>query len=993
MNMRYEIRDSGPGLPDKPWDPAKLMLYETLFHNANGYIGVRSCYEEGYPEGVDTIRGSYINGFYDFAEMTQAEKLYGLTEEKQVMLNVADIQGVKLLLETEEFSMWNGTVLESRRSLDMAAGYTERYVKWRSPLGREAEITIRRLASFSRPSLFVIAYSVTALNFEGNIRFCSTHCGDVQNYSNPADPRVAAETRRRLIPVLTEIDGNASFITAETVKSKLRACTAVDHVLLKGGMADDMIQRTSRMETSFAGNTACCVIDAALGRGETLTLCKYSVFTDSIRHGDCTASARETLRRLSQTDLRSLFAEQERCLHDYWERSSLEIDGDDDLAQAVAYNLYQLAQSTGRDEHGNIAAKGLSGEGYEGHFFWDTEMYIEPFFVLTNPDIARNLISYRYATLGEAKKNAALLGHRKGALFPWRTIMGRECSGFFPAGAAQYHINGDIAWSVVFYYLASGDVDFIIEKGAELVFECARLWLDTGNFHRGQFHINNVTGPDEYTCIVNNNYYTNVSAQYNLRWAVKFYELLREKGALEKLTAKIGITENEVKKFAEAAEKMYLAYDEDAGINPQDDSFLSKKRWDFTRTPQECYPLLLHYHPLHLYRHQVCKQADTVLAHFVFEDAQPAEIIKRSFLYYEGVTTHDSSLSRCIFSIVASRLGFYEKAYHYFGDSAKLDLFNAHGNTKDGIHTANMGGTYMAIVYGFAGLKVKETGLYFSPCLPKAWKACRFRVTYRGSCIEAAVSASATCFTLLSGSAQTLHIYNKTYELSDSITVPVCREESFRGISKYKAVIFDLDGVLVSTDQYHRMAWESIARELGIPFDESLNNRLRGVSRMESLEIILNSGGLALDEETKRALAEKKNKRYRSLLEEMDGTAVEPDVIPALKQLAFMGIKCAVGSSSKNARLILEKTGLSPYFEATVDGNDITRSKPDPEVFLKAASRLGVNAADALVVEDALSGIEAATLGGFDSAATGSAQNAAAALYKIKRLSDLFGLV
>ncbi|MDR1950093.1 MAG: family 65 glycosyl hydrolase [Spirochaetaceae bacterium] len=753
--MIYEIRDLKK-------DEASLTVNETIFHNANGYIGIRSNFEEGYPGGITGIRGSYINGFYDFVEMKQAEKLYGFVEEKQTMLNVADTQGIRLFLGDEEFSLFRGEVMASRRTLNMGEGYTERYVHWRSPGGKEAEIRIRRMTSFTRLSLFLIDYSVRALNFEGPLRFVSTHRGDVENYSDPTDPRVAAERFQHLIPLGVDIRGTGSVVTSGTAKSGLLVCTMVDHALVP--------ERPGAIRPPAPeGHGASFVIDTTIGRGETLTLYKYSIFTDSLRYADCRAAAAAELQTVRALDPDTLYRDQRDYVGAYWDRAFLEIDGAADLAQAVQYNLYQLLQSVSKDRHGNIAAKGLSGEGYEGHFFWDTEMYIQPFFTLTNPVITRNLIAYRYATLEEARKNARILGHRRGALYPWRTIMGRECSGYFPSGTAQYHINGDIAWAVVSYYLATGDMDCIAEQGAEILFECARLWLDTGNYYRGRFCINDVTGPDEYTCMVNNNYYTNVSARYNLYWAAKCYHLLGETGAPVRAAEKIGLEPEEVEAFARAAEAMYLPYDEELDINPQDDSFLSKKRWDPEHTPRSHFPLLLHYHPLHLYRHQVCKQADTVLAHFIFEDAQPIHTIRNSFSYYEGITTHDSSLSTCIFSIVASKLGLREKAYRYFGDSAKLDLFNTHGNTRDGIHTANMGGTYMAIVYGFAGLRIKEGGLFFAPSLPEAWKAYRFKICYRGSRILTEITAEGAAFTLLGGPAQAVHVYGREYSLTGTL--------------------------------------------------------------------------------------------------------------------------------------------------------------------------------------------------------------------------------
>lgn len=741
-------------------DNDSLLLNETIFHNANGYIGVRSNFEEGYGEGLDSIRGSYINGFYDFAAMNQAEKLCGLVEEKQTMLNVADTQGIVLMIDGEPFSMFDGRVLESRRFLDMEKGYTGREIVWESQEGRQVEITIKRMTSFIQLSLFTIEYSVKALNFDGHIRFVSTHIGDVKNYCNPNDPRVAGESFMHLIPVSAGVEGDTSVIVTDTSKSGLTVCTAVKHFLSKEAEALYTVD----------GSRITAVMDVQIGRNETVTLTKYTVFADSIRHSDCRRAALAEMEQACTKSLDAHYAEQKAYLDEFWERSMLEIEGDDDLSIALKYNMYQLLQSVGKDEYSNIAAKGLSGEGYEGHYFWDTEMYMQPFFTLTNPAISKNLIAYRYSILDAARENARILGHQNGALYPWRTIMGKECSGYYPSGSAQYHIDGDIAYSVVAYYLATKDMDFIAEKGAEIVFETARLWMDVGNFYKGRFHIHDVTGPDEYTCLVNDNYFTNASARYNLHWAVRFYQLLKRAGETA-VFDKIGLTADEIMDFEKAEKAMYLPYDEETGINPQDDSFLQKPVWDFEHTPKENYPLLLHYHPLHLYRFQVCKQADTVLAHFIYEDAQSLETIRRSFAYYEGITTHDSSLSTCIYSIVAAKLGDVDKAYEYFGDSAKLDLFNLHHNTKDGIHTANMGGNYMAVVYGFGGLRLKESGIWFAPVLPGQWDSYSFKILYEGSQILVKVTEKESKFVLMKGEAKEIHVYGDKYQLTSELTI------------------------------------------------------------------------------------------------------------------------------------------------------------------------------------------------------------------------------
>jgi Trehalose and maltose hydrolases (possible phosphorylases) len=756
-NMIYEVKNFSLANSD-------LMICETLFHNANGYLGVRSNFEEGYPNDYQSIRGEYINGFYDFTEMKQAESLCGLTEEKQTMLNVADTQGIRLQIDGEQFSMFEGEVLESTRLLDMEKGVTVRRAVWRSPGKKEVEISIVRMASFAMLPLFTIEYRVKALNFSGQLSFRSTHIGGVLNYCAPGDPRVASEALQHLIPEEASFTADGcSVITSCTAKSGLSVTGAVKNQLSKPASVQQRTQSSSALQK----------FTVDIGAGETVTLTKYTVFCDSIRCPEPRAQALNLMEQAVARPLSYWYRAQEDYLKDYWENGAVHLEGDKELAGAITYDLYQLVQSVGKDPHSNIAAKGLSGEGYEGHYFWDTEMYIEPYFLLTNPEIAKNLIAYRYTTLDAARENARILGHEKGALYPWRTIMGEECSGYFPSGSAQYHIDGDIAYSVVNYYLVTKDLDFIADCGAEIVFETARLWLDVGNYYGGRFQIHCVTGPDEYTCLVNNNYYTNVLAQYNLRWAAKFYELLKGRGRIAPLAEKLGLTEKEIAAFQAAAEQMYLPYDEALGINPQDDSFLTKKKWDLSRTPPQDFPLLLHYHPLHLYRYQVCKQADTVLAHFILEDEQSLSTMRNSFAYYEKITTHDSSLSSCIFCIMASRLGMPEKAYGYFGESSKMDLLNTHGNTKDGIHTANMGGAYMAIVYGFGGLRIKENGLHLAPALPIQWKGYDFRLRIEDALIQVTVTENAGELVLLSGPAKQLFVYGRPCILKDRLVFPL----------------------------------------------------------------------------------------------------------------------------------------------------------------------------------------------------------------------------
>lgn len=732
------------------------MLCETLFHNGNGYLGVRACLEEGTPEGWDTMRGTYINGFYDVIPMKQAENLCNLVEQKERMLNVADMQTIKLKVCGEAFNLGSGTIIKNSRTLNMDKGYTLRQVVWRSPLGREIGLTVKRMASFEKPTLFTMEYEVKLFNFSGEVEIESWHIADVMNYCTPDDPRVAAESIRNLEVQDMALEDGISTAVSIASRSRLAVCSAVGHRVV--GLAEAKLEKAGDARAVFK-------VRGELSQGERIVLEKYCVLTDSIRYNDVKNAAMKDVNEAVRLGLGYYYRAQKAYLEQFWRNADMKIFGDEAMNNAISFNMYQLLQSAPRDRCCSVPAKGLSGEGYEGHYFWDTEMFILPFFTLTNPDTARALLSFRFNTLDKARENAKLLGHKKGALFPWRTITGRECSGYYPSGTAQYHINGDIAYAVVSYYLATGDMDYLRNEGAEILIETARLWMDVGNYADGRFVINTVTGPDEYTCMVNNNYYTNCCAKYNLLWAVKCAGLLKANGQGEELYSKLNLSDEELHEMQMAADSMFLPYDEKLGINPQDDSFLNKPLWDISSTPKEKFPLLLHYHPLHLYRYQVCKQADTVLAYLLFEDEQPVEVMKRSFEYYEKITTHDSSLSTCVFSMVASRLNMRDKGCFYFGDSAKIDLENTHNNTKYGIHAANMGGSYMAIVYGFAGVRIKENGISIAPFLPPGWDGYEFKIRYRGRQIKISVLKNEARVELVEGNQFAIKIFHKEYNV------------------------------------------------------------------------------------------------------------------------------------------------------------------------------------------------------------------------------------
>jgi alpha,alpha-trehalose phosphorylase len=744
--------DNNGAIAAEPWrireaafDPARAFLHETLFTLGNGWIGMRGTPDEGTRAGAgQTLEGTYLNGFHDTETIRYPENAYGLARVNEFMLNVPNAKRVAAVVDGERFALDGGGVRGWERTLDLKSGLLVRTVEWETTTGKRLRIASRRLVALARKHVAAIEYAVTPLNFAGTVRIVADVDAGVTNLQAGDDPRVgSALTGPSLIETGREIGAHDVLLVQRTRHSGFTLATAT--ASLPSGAA-------VRVEPAGLGHA----FEADVAQGATFTLHKYVAYASSrdMAMDAVGPHARAEVAQARAAGFEALALEQAGYLARFWEESDVSIAGDDALQQGVRFNQFHLLQSVGRDGRTNIAAKGVTGEGYEGHYFWDTEIYVFPFFLFSRPEIARALLQYRYNGLPKARERARQMAHDKGALYPWRTIAGEECSAYFPAGTAQYHINADVAYSIRLYLLATGDFDFMAEQGAEIVLETARIWTGIGNYDRkGRFCINEVTGPDEYTALVNNNYYTNAMARMHMTFAADVAERLRAERPADyaRVANAIGLADAEIKAWRDASAAMFLPYDDDLGIHEQDDSFLSKKPWDFANTPPENYPLLLNYHPLVIYRHQVCKQADVVLALLLLSSQFSLDDKRRDFDFYEGVTTHDSSLSSCIFSIVASEIGYRDKAYAYFMETARLDLDNTHANTQYGVHTAAMAGTWLGVAYGFAGMRLDEAGLRFAPTLPDKWTGYRFNVQVRGALLEVAVDGAGTDYRLLRG--------------------------------------------------------------------------------------------------------------------------------------------------------------------------------------------------------------------------------------------------
>ena len=742
---------------EEGFDPKNLRENESAFALANGFIGLRGNLEEGSATGAETIQGSFLNGVFDSEPIVYGEKAYGYAKNHETICNVMDAKSLTLLADGERLDLGASDVREHRRVLDMRAGTLRRSFIWHTKSGAELSVVFTRLVSLTHTELAAVRAEVQCLSGSCKVSIESAIAPAVIAEGDPNDPRNAAGKDRSLALGRQLADGALIAMEQKTKHSAYSIACAVEHRGLNGG-------------AEIHENKTTWMAEKTLAAGQTICLDK-SICYKAARFDEHPALWEETIEACrTAPDIDTLLREQSAALDAFWNGVGLEIRGDDALLQGLRFNLFHIYQSAGRDGKRNIAAKGLTGEGYEGHTFWDTEAYILPVFIHTDPALARKLLEYRYAILPNARARARELGHEKGALYAWRTIDGEECSAYFPAGTAQYHIDGDIAHAVCEYFDVTGDLDFLAACGAEILVETARLYYDLGFFSAakdGRFVLNCVTGPDEYNVMVNNNVYTNAVAEENFRNASEAMALLRDKRPddYKRLCDTIGFTPEEAENWLEAAERMYYPAPRD-GIYPQDDGFLDRKPWPLDTIPADKHPLLIHYHGLTIYRHMVCKQADLILAMTQYGERWTMEEKKKNFSFYDSVTTHDSSLSMAVFSILANEIGDVKTGYDYFMSSARLDLDDMHHNTKDGLHMANMAGTWTGLVRGFGGMRSGKGKLSFAPVCPPQWQGYSFCVGYRGRSIRVSVDADSAKYELISGEPIIICSCGKEIELS-----------------------------------------------------------------------------------------------------------------------------------------------------------------------------------------------------------------------------------
>ena len=750
--------------PIDPWalretsfNSSDLGVTETLFTVANGYLGMRGNTDEGRDAFA---HGTFINGFHETWPIQHAEEAFGFAKVGQTIVNAPDTKTIRLYVDDEPLLLSIADVTTYERRLDFRTGVLSRELIWRTPSGKHVQIKSKRMVSFAQRHLAVMTYEVSILDDDAPVAISSQILNrqDGQDEYRSAvgrsggmnDPRQTNELQGRVLnPKMAHMEQERYFLGYQVANSGMTVAIAADHQVetensykVSSNVTDDLVQHVVQVDAKA---------------GVPIKLTKVVTYHSSrgapVR--ELAERCRRTLDRVKDRGVEQEFAEQRSWLDAFWARSDVEIGGDEETQQAIRWNLFQLAQATARAEGSGIAAKGLTGSGYSGHYFWDTEIYVLPFLTYTSPDMARNALRFRYTMLDAARARARDL-NQNGALFPWRTINGEEASAYYAAGTAQYHIDADVSHALLQYLGATGDYDFLHREGIDILVETARMWADLG-FWRGSeqptFHIHGVTGPDEYTTVVNDNLFTNVMARANLRRAAGAVRNM-EKAAPKLYAAmvdRLQLQADEVKQWEQAAAGMHVPYDEALGVHPQDDQFLQKELWDLRQTDESLRPLLLHFHPLVIYRLQVLKQADVVLAMFLQGDQFSAAEKRANFDYYDPLTTGDSTLSAVVQAIIAAEVGYEELALEYFHRGVMVDLKDLHKNTSDGVHVASTGGVWAALVNGFGGMRDHQCSITFDPRLPTGWDYLRFTLTVTGVRVAVEITAKQIEFRVIDG--------------------------------------------------------------------------------------------------------------------------------------------------------------------------------------------------------------------------------------------------
>jgi beta-phosphoglucomutase len=903
------------------FDPASLHQQETVFTIGNGYLGTRGAFEEGYPSQK---AATLVHGVFDDVPIVYSE-----------LANAPDWLNLELWVNGARFRLDQGQILSYQRVLNLSDGVLSRKVRWQSQRGETLEVEIERFASLADEHLLAMRCQVQALDFSGTLELRAGINGHVDNES----------FKHWIEPQQGLVESRRAYLQVSTHRTHIELCEAF-HLEVKSGAAVSYDYWDSSGAPTLVARTA-------IKPGERIQAVKLVSIYTSRDTDDPKEASQEKLAAGIALGYDDLCNANQEAWKQEWERCNIVIEGDDQADRSLRHSLFQLLIAAPRhDERVSIAAKTLSGFGYRGHVFWDTEIFVLPFFIYTSPHIARNLLMYRYHTLPGARRKAQENGY-EGAMFAWESAAsGDEATPrWVPnphspeltriwCGDIEHHISADVAYAVQQYWQVSGDEAFMRDYGAEILLDTARFWGSRAEWKPGkkQYELTYVIGPDEYHDRVDNNAFTNNMACWNLQAGIEALSWLEqefpEKAA--ELKSRLDLTKERLAHWRDVIEKMKRGWDPDSGLFEQFDGFSQLRLVNLADyEPREnSMQALLGIDGVQEY--QIIKQPDVLMLLYLLKDQYSTEVLKTNWGYYTPRTdlTYGSSLGPAIHAVLAACLGEIQTATQHFAHAACTDLEDARGNTGDGIHAATDGGLWQATVFGFGGLEINADGPHVIACLPASWKRLAFRIQYRGQ------------------------IYQ--FDLHPA-SPPELKPASHRPKLPIQGAIFDLDGVLTDTSELHYQAWKRLADEEGIPFDRQKNEALRGVSRRESLKRLLD--GRNYPEAHLQEMMDRKNSYYLQSITQLTRKDLLPGGLDLLKSLHTAGIKVAIGSASKNAREVVEKLGLKSWVDSIADGNSVERQKPSPDLFLHAAKMLGLSPEQCVVFEDAGAGIDAAIAG------------------------------
>ncbi|GAY72161.1 glycoside hydrolase family 65 protein [Lentilactobacillus kosonis] len=737
---------------------SKEQLYlETIFSVANGHIGVRDSNPlQGNNPNYMGTPGLFINGFYDYYQIQYGEKYTGYPVNDQVINRLCDPRYIQIKIGEEDSAVDYFKVETVDKNLDMQTGLLHEIYSVTTPQGKIFNLIVESFASVESVNVYGIKYGVVPINFDDEVEIIKVH-----SYINQATSATVSDVRVNEAQghlQLDFLDGyeQPSYLVT-TYKSQQGSLVTFNGDGPKLSYFKDESNHWGYHAKYQAKKGTQKEFEFLFSIGDVYPLVNARMYADQYL-----VKLNEDIKN---TSFKSELMASAQVWQTFWLHSDVEIDGDPQVQLSLRFNFFELYQSAGKDSHTSIPAKGLSGSGYGGHYFWDTEIFMLPFFIYTNPELAKKILMYRYETLKNSQQQATQFGFKGGAMYAWRTINGYEASAYWPAGTAQIHINADIAYAIEQYYEVTKDDDFLNDYGYEIIVETARFYMEWGNFAeidgKRRFVINRVTGPDEYSAVVDNNYFTNKMVKFNFRMVQKYAKRFEHTD----LSNRLGLSPEELERIQEAADSMYLPFDEDNKIKLQYQNFDQMNKIDLAKIDNNDFPLLLHYHPLMLYRSQVNKQADTILADVLFPQGYSDDELKRDFDFYEPITTHDSSLSQAVFAIAAARVGKNAQSYSFFTQAIETDIQNSHHNTANGIHAGSLGAAWEGVFYGFAGVVNNAEIFSMDPKLPAQWNSVKFRIFLYGSEYIFAIYEHEVHVSLLSGKGSTIKIAGAKCEL------------------------------------------------------------------------------------------------------------------------------------------------------------------------------------------------------------------------------------